>query len=92
MADYHMSQEEKEYLSQYDITQFDRPSIATDIAVFSIMGKKNQTDKEMVQSVENYRKSPEKKIENIDDKKSHISLSRLLGIARRFLSEWGRRV
>lgn len=64
MADYHyhMSQEEKEYLSQYDITQFDRPSIATDIAVFSIMGKRNQTDKEMVQAVENYRKSPEKKL------------------------------
>ena len=62
MADYHMSQEEKEYLSQYDITQFDRPSIATDIAVFSIMGKRNQTDKEMVQSLENYRKSPEKKL------------------------------
>lgn len=62
MADYHMSQEEKEYLSQYDITQFDRPSIATDIAVFSIMGKRNKTDKEMVQSVDNYRKSPEKKL------------------------------
>lgn len=62
MADYHMSQEEKEYLSQYDITQFDRPSIATDIAVFSIMGKRNQTNKEMVQDVENYRKSPEKKL------------------------------
>lgn len=62
MADYHMSQEEKEYLSQYDIAEFDRPSIATDIAVFSIMGKKNQTDKEMVQDIKNYRKSPEKKL------------------------------
>lgn len=62
MADYHMSREEKEYLSQYDITQFDRPSIATDIAVFSIMGKRNQTDKEMVQDKKNYRKSPEKKL------------------------------
>lgn len=57
-----MSQEEKEYLSQYDIAEFDRPSIATDIAVFSIMGKKNQTDKEMVQDIKNYRKSPEKKL------------------------------
>lgn len=62
MADYHMSHEEKEYLSHYDITQFDRPSIATDIAVFSIMGKRNKTDKEMVQDVANYRKSPEKKL------------------------------
>lgn len=62
MADYHMSQEEKKYLSQYDITQFDRPSIATDIAVFSIMGKRNLTEKEMVQDVVNYRKLPEKKL------------------------------
>ena len=34
---YRMSKEEKEYLEQYDITRFDRPSIATDVAVFSIM-------------------------------------------------------
>lgn len=37
MRHYEMSQEEKEYLEQYDITSFERPSVATDIAVFSIM-------------------------------------------------------
>lgn len=62
MAGYQMSREEKKYLSQYDITQFDRPSIATDIAAFSIMGKRNRTDKELVQDNENYRKLPEKRL------------------------------
>lgn len=37
MKQYKMSQEEKMYLEQYDITSFERPSIATDIAIFSIM-------------------------------------------------------
>lgn len=32
-----MSKEERDYLSHYDITAFDRPSIAADIAVFSIL-------------------------------------------------------
>lgn len=49
---YQMSQEEKEYLQQYDITKYERPSIAADMAVFSVMGN----DKE------NYRKLPEKKL------------------------------
>lgn len=62
MVAYHMSEEEKEYLEQYDITQFDRPSIATDVAVFSIMGKHNVTGKVQVQNEENYRKLPEKKL------------------------------
>lgn len=37
---YHMSQEEKEYLKNYDIAAYDRPSIATDMAVFSIIEKR----------------------------------------------------
>ena len=37
MKNYTMSLEEQSYLEQYDITQFERPSIATDIAIFSIM-------------------------------------------------------
>lgn len=37
MSCYKMSKEEKAYLQQYDITQFERPSIAADIAIFSIM-------------------------------------------------------
>lgn len=51
-----MNQEEKEYLEQYDITKFDRPSIAADMAVFTVMGDKGSRDRE------NYRKLPEKKL------------------------------
>lgn len=62
MSSRHMSKEEREYLKHYDITQFDRPSIATDVAVFSIMGKQNAADREQVRDEENYRKLPEKKL------------------------------
>lgn len=55
---YCMSKEEKEYLEQYDITQFDRPSIAADVAVFSIMGKKCVSNP--VRDAENFRKLPER--------------------------------
>ena len=51
-----MNQEEKEYLEQYDITKYDRPSIAADMAVFTVMGNQADRDKE------NYRKLPEKKL------------------------------
>ena len=51
MSLYKMSDEEKAYLAGYDITRFERPSLATDIAIFSIMEKGEQ---------ENYRKLPEK--------------------------------
>ena len=37
MKPYKMSKEEREYLKTYDITAFERPSIATDIVVFSIL-------------------------------------------------------
>ncbi len=57
---YRMSKEEKEYLEQYDITRFDRPSIATDVAVFSIMGKKCVSNP--VRDAENFRKLPERKL------------------------------
>ena len=57
---YRMSKEEKEYLEQYDITRFDRPSIATDVAVFSIMGKKCMSNP--VRDAENFRKLPERKL------------------------------
>ncbi len=56
---YRMSQEEKEYLKQYDITRYERPSIAADMAVFSVMGNDKE---EMVRQKENYRKLPEKKL------------------------------
>lgn len=62
MQQYHMSQEEKEYLSHYDIRQFERPSIATDMAVFSIMGNLVNTKMEKIRDAENFRKLPEKKL------------------------------
>lgn len=58
MAAYRMSKEEKEYLKQYDITQFDRPSIATDMTVFSIMGRTG--DAGQVRDTKNYRKLPKR--------------------------------
>lgn len=47
---YQMTPEEKIYLDQYDIEDYDRPSIATDIAIFSILEEGEQ---------ENFRKLPE---------------------------------
>jgi len=54
-----MSREEKEYLQQYDITKFDRPSIAADMAVFTVMGDQKE---ETVRDSGNYRKLPKKKL------------------------------
>ena len=54
-----LSQEEKEYLEKYDITKFDRPSIAADMAVFSVMGNRGEAE---TRAQENYRKLPEKKL------------------------------
>ena len=48
-----MTREEREYLDSYDYTRYDRPSLAADMAVFSIMGMESQ---------ENYRKDPEQKL------------------------------
>ena len=56
---YQMSREEKEYLAQYSIAKYERPSIAADMAVFTIMG--NQ-EKGTVRDKENYRKRPEKRL------------------------------
>lgn len=53
MSNYKMSAEEKEFLKQYDITQFDRPSVAADIAIFSILQEGEN---------ENFRKLPKKSL------------------------------
>lgn len=37
MKTYEMSDEEKEFLAGYDLTKYDRPSVAADVVVFSIM-------------------------------------------------------
>ncbi len=51
MSHYEVSEAEKRYLKQYDITQFERPSVATDMAIYSIM-EEGQRD--------NFRKLPQK--------------------------------
>ena len=62
MFSYNMSEEEKNFLNSYDIRQYDRPSIAADIAIFSIMTRGGLTGREQVQDKNNYRKAPEKKL------------------------------
>lgn len=62
MQTYRMSEEEKRYLEKYDVTKYDRPSIATDMAVFSIMGDEKKTEPGKNRSAENYRKMPEQKM------------------------------
>jgi len=37
MKIYEMSDEEKEFLAGYDLTKYDRPSVAADVVVFSVM-------------------------------------------------------
>lgn len=51
MNHYKMSKEEMEYLAQYDITKFERPSVATDMVIFSIMADGDRA---------NFRKLPKK--------------------------------
>ena len=48
---YRMSEEEKRYLEEYDISGYERPSVATDMAIFSMME---------AGEAENFRKLPKK--------------------------------
>ena len=54
---YEMSEEEKTWFETYDINGFDRPSVATDMAVFSIMGMDSVNGGRT-----NHRKDPEKRL------------------------------
>ena len=54
-----ISQEEKEFLKQYDLSKYDRPSVAADMAVFSVMGEQR---KRQARDKDNYRKLPKKKL------------------------------
>lgn len=51
MSFYKISDREQEYLSNYQIARFERPSVAADIAIFSIMEEGEH---------DNYRKLPQK--------------------------------
>lgn len=61
MKKYTMSKEEKEYLANYDIRAFERPSVAADMAVFSIMEEK-QNNPSGKRNPDNYRKDPMKQL------------------------------
>lgn len=49
MSNYHLSEEEKQFLAQYNLERYERPSVATDMAIFSIMEEGEQ---------DNFRKLP----------------------------------
>lgn len=51
MSGYRMCEEEKKYLEQYDMARYERPSLATDMAIFSVME---------AAEAENFRKLPKK--------------------------------
>ena len=51
MIQYRMSEEEKQYLEQYDISAYERPSLAADMVIFSIRE---------VAEAESFRKLPKK--------------------------------
>lgn len=53
MNHYEMTKEEKEYLSGYDISLFERPSVACDMTIFSIMEDGER---------DNFRKLPKKSL------------------------------
>ncbi len=55
-----ISAEEKAWLDTYDINQYDRPSVAADMAVFSIMGLASHTEGNGTVRKADYRKDPEK--------------------------------
>lgn len=60
MEAYQMSEEERVWLESYDINRYDRPSVASDMAVFSILETKSRSCSKAGRSRENYRKDPEK--------------------------------
>lgn len=62
METYNMTKEEQEYLKNYDIARYDRPSVAADMAVFSVMGDEADAQEGKNRSAENYRKIPESKM------------------------------
>ncbi|MBE5866092.1 MAG: NUDIX hydrolase [Lachnospiraceae bacterium] len=51
MNKYHLSGEDKQFLAQYHVERYERPSVATDMAIFSIMEEGEQ---------DNFRKLPPK--------------------------------
>lgn len=59
MRTYNMSEEEKAYLDHYSIEDFERPSVAADMAVFAIM---KEGGEKTGGRQENYRKDPEQKL------------------------------
>ena len=53
MRKYVMTKEEKEFLKSYDMSEFNRPSLTADIAVFAILQGEESNE---------YRKDPEQKL------------------------------
>lgn len=55
--------EEREYLKNYDISKYDRPSVTADIAVFAIMDEAESIEGSRGDEKSNYRKDPERELQ-----------------------------
>lgn len=58
MYQYTFTQEDIEYLEKYRIETYERPSVAADIAIFSVHGRKGEMN--LIRDSENFRKMPKK--------------------------------
>lgn len=63
MAEHKMTKEEKEYLKSYDITQFERPSVTADMAVFAVMDEAEGEGSDAGAEQVNYRKDPVRELQ-----------------------------
>ena len=70
MRKYVMTKEEKEFLKSYDMSEFNRPSLTADIAVFAILQGEESNE---------YRKDPEQKLGVLLIKDSLI---KIIGLSR----------
>ena len=61
MGRYHLSEEEKKYLAMYDLSDYERPSVTADIAVFAVMDELPEFP--AVKRKENYRKDPKRELQ-----------------------------
>ena len=63
MAKYKLSKKDKEFLENYDISGYDRPSVTADIAVFAVMEEGALEGVDGAQSKANYRKDPARELQ-----------------------------
>lgn len=62
-TNYVQSEEEREFLKNYDISQFERPSVTADIAVFAVMDEDMSEGRPSGETKLNYRKDPVRELQ-----------------------------